>query len=76
MLPRSRGTLMGYKTTIITNRKCSAGKCAHNRANGATLWIAEDVAVAGPSCIRGVTDYMQQESLIAAAHPDEYFSVN
>mmetsp|Transcript_20778 Transcript_20778/g.61988 ORF Transcript_20778/g.61988 Transcript_20778/m.61988 type:complete len:445 (-) Transcript_20778:213-1547(-) len=70
------GTLMGYEVCIITDRKCSLEKCTHIRANGATLWIAEELNEVFPDVLKGETDYMAQEDLLVEAFPDEYFSVN
>lgn len=70
------GTLMGYDVVVITNAKCSAEKRAHIRANGATLWLAEDLPARFPDELGSTTDYMEQEDLLFAAHPDRYFSVD
>lgn len=70
------GTLMGYKVVVITNAKCSEEKCAHIRANGATLWLSEKLPERFPKELGSVTDYMAQEELLANAFPDEYYSVN
>ncbi|GMI45936.1 hypothetical protein TrCOL_g647 [Triparma columacea] len=70
------GTLMGYDVVIITNKKCSAEKCAHIRTNGATLWMAEDLPTMFPNDLEGVTDYMAQETVLCTNYPDKYFSVN
>eukprot|EP00520_Triparma_pacifica_P015261 CAMPEP_0118661300 /NCGR_PEP_ID=MMETSP0785-20121206/16201_1 /TAXON_ID=91992 /ORGANISM="Bolidomonas pacifica, Strain CCMP 1866" /LENGTH=357 /DNA_ID=CAMNT_0006554721 /DNA_START=1 /DNA_END=1071 /DNA_ORIENTATION=+ len=70
------GTLMGYNVVIITNKKCSAEKCAHIRTNGATLWLAEDLPSMFPDDLKGVTDYMAQETVLCANYPEKYFSVN
>jgi len=70
------GTTMGYDVVIITNKKCSAEKCAHIRTNGATLWLAEDLPGMFPEDLTGVTDYMAQETVLCATYPDKYFSVN
>ena len=70
------GTLMGYDVVIITNKKCSAEKCAHIRTNGATLWLAEELPGMFPNDLDGVTDYMAQETVLCTNYPDKYFSVN
>jgi cysteine synthase len=70
------GTLMGYEVCIITDAKCSLEKCTHISANGATLWLAEDLNEVFPEVLKGETDYMAQEDLLVEAFPDEYFSVN
>ena len=70
------GTLMGYDVVVITNAKCSEEKRAHIRSNGATLWLAEDLPARFPDELGSETDYMKQEDLLAAAHPDQYFSVD
>ena len=70
------GTLMGFDVIIITNKKCSDEKCAHIRANGATLWLAEKLPDQFPECLAGVTDYMAQEKVLCNEFPDKYYSVN
>ena len=69
------GTLMGYKVVVITNAKCSEEKRAHIRANGADLWLAEDLPDRF-ECLQGVTDYMEQEKVLCEKFGDTYYSVN
>jgi len=70
------GTLMGYEVAVITNAKCSEEKRTHIRSNGATLWLAEDLPTKFPDVLGSEMDYMKQEDLIYAAHPDKYYPVN
>jgi cysteine synthase len=70
------GSMMGYDVVIITNEKCSMEKRAHITANGATLWMAEELPSTFPNDLEGITDYMAQENALVAAYPSKYYSVN
>ena len=71
------GSLMGYRVVIITNAKCSDEKRRHIEANGAELWMAEDLPSGEYAReLGGEADYMKQEALLAAAFPDRFWSAD
>eukprot|EP00519_Triparma_laevis_P000551 CAMPEP_0182499880 /NCGR_PEP_ID=MMETSP1321-20130603/8003_1 /TAXON_ID=91990 /ORGANISM="Bolidomonas sp., Strain RCC1657" /LENGTH=405 /DNA_ID=CAMNT_0024704129 /DNA_START=8 /DNA_END=1222 /DNA_ORIENTATION=+ len=69
------GTLLGYEVIVITNKKCSQEKRDHIKANGATLWMSEDLQE-DVDCLHGVHCYMQQEHVLCSKFPEKYFKVN